>query len=426
MKSVRVSPSVEQLHSKTLANQVRVVKRQPPCGIKSATTEMVIMADRRREVYAPSKILRAESARQAAPPAQEVDPVAEALQLIRADMLAQASSDASGSSRTAKEPVTIRLSAPTVAPDVPLSPRRHRHRSPTPPPEPGDQSIFPDDIENYRLRVRRGGIWRSITDRFGELLQRQAVVQQLQRQLRLQTATMRAEARHEEAAADEERRRRFGEVGEPASPPPTRVPPTTAADTLLVLREHGSCGPADLCLQPPDLPRALSLIHRLRCEVLELRACSLRATCEKNEVAAQLNRERSQLRRTFTSAQVERLTGNKVRGRWGAEDVRRAIAARRVLTRRQYRYLTEVMHVPLPSLKLRNTAIKTSTETKRLYEQLVAEKVLAHMTKKRRVNRPVRKPSAAAAAAAEQVDSLIMVDTIYSESEDEGRMKFQA
>ncbi|XP_043232982.1 uncharacterized protein LOC122387140 isoform X2 [Amphibalanus amphitrite] len=381
---------------------------------QSPTTEMVIMTDQRRNTVAPSTILRAKAAR-CAPP--DVDPVAEALELIRADMLAQISSGADGASQPApKEPVTICLSEAATQPCSPPSPLVHRSRSPSPLGDPGGRSIFPDDIEDYRLRVRRGGSGRSITDRFGELLQRQAAVDQLQRQLRQQTYEMCEEARRQEAAADAQRRGQYDRSVEPPAP----LPPTTAADTLLVLREHGCCGPADMCLTPPDLPDALALIHRLRCEVLELRACSLRTAYEKNEVAAQLNKERAQLRRKFTSAQVDRLTGGKIRGVWAAEDVRRAIAARRVLSRRQYRYITDVLHVPLPSLKLRNKALKTSEETRQLYEQLVAEKTLAYRTKKGRTVRKAPTPSVAAAASPRRhQDCIIMVASDSSGSEGE-------
>ena len=398
------------------------------------------MADRRPEPRTLSKLLQTETAQAASTPLSlPDDPVAEALKLIQADMTAQARSGADDADKRAKEPVVIKLNktayfppsppaatraAPRAAPSASEGRGTYRQRSWSPPRRRrAEKSVFQDDIENFCLQVRRGGHGGSVTKRFGELLQRQTVVQQLQRRLHAQTAEMRAEAASKEEAADRERRQRFanGQPPPPESPPP--YPPTTAAETLMVLRDQGGCcGAADLCLTPHDFPRALALIHRLRCEVLDLRACALRATCDKNEVVQVLNHERAQLRRTFTSAQMDRLTGKKAKVRWDDEDVRRAIAARRILTRRQYRYLTESMGVPLPPLKLRNKAFSTGGETKRLYEQLVEEKVLTHMTKKRRTN--VKRPGRPAATSVlpmptEDPEGLITMAPASSESEEE-------
>ncbi|XP_037072227.1 uncharacterized protein LOC119093377 [Pollicipes pollicipes] len=175
-------------------------------------------------------------------------------------------------------------------------------------------------------------------ERFRDILGRQRTIRSLQLTLRRQTEQLQAlQARHE---VDLEEQGFAADVA-PLFPPADAGPAAAGAD---------DAAGGDMLLSPTTLDEAHTQLHRLRTEVLELRVRVLENAVVANERALAANGQQAELLRVFTPRQVDVLLGRRPRQatHWEPEDLRRAVALRRHLTRRQYEHVRDVLLLHLP------------------------------------------------------------------------------
>ncbi|XP_043201025.1 uncharacterized protein LOC122369924 [Amphibalanus amphitrite] len=150
-------------------------------------------------------------------------------------------------------------------------------------------------------------------------------------------------------------------------PPHALFPPVDAA-----LADADGAATGDLLLSPSTLEEANGELQRLRDEMLQLRTALLESAVAANERALEANRQRVELLSVFTPRQTEVLLGHRLRADdWDVEDLRRAVALRRVFTRGQYEHLRLQMRLPLPALRHASVAAQTSAQKRRLYQTLL-------------------------------------------------------
>ncbi|KAF0289677.1 hypothetical protein FJT64_012102 [Amphibalanus amphitrite] len=137
-------------------------------------------------------------------------------------------------------------------------------------------------------------------------------------------------------------------------PPHALFPPVDAA-----LADADGAAAGDLLLSPSTLEEANCELQRLRDEMLQLRTALLESAVAANERALEANRQRVELLSVFTPRQTEVLLGHRRRADdWDVEDLRRAVALRRVFTRGQYEHLRLQMRLPLPALRHASVSVE--------------------------------------------------------------------